>query len=278
MVTVMIPANRWIGPVLAKWHESRNEFKAALEERRALLDKAEREKDGKYGEAMRIYDAIQKASDKPREGTLQRPALAIAVEHAVPITTPDHRWRYVGEARTDVQYGSQDCKHDRDELQFCQNILVNGGTCGRRAAFGRFILRAFGVPTTARPQKSEEAVVHWTPNGWAVCLGAGCGHGWTNTPYGPDLDFLATTQARRVGPDSMQLKRAHWIGTIVGEDIGEANESKVKEVYAAVRITDADRSSMTEATQVFHRMAMPSERKPDPRIIRSWRRPAGGSG
>ncbi len=312
-------------------------------------------KDGKYGEAMRIYDAIQKTSDKAREGVLQRLALAIALEHAVPvaqrnavskadapatvdpvaryrhfeqafldgeldaafgdltvwdlrmvvngeepdemlawgremlrnyrpdhITTPDYRWRYVGAVRTDVKYGSQDCKYDQNELQFFQNILMNGGICGRRAFFGRFILRAFGVPTTARPQRGHAALVHWTPDGWVVCLGAGWGGGWTNTPYGPDLDFLATTQARACGPDYLQVKRAQWIGGVLGEpwtpgenaksppgfwngvalltqrrlieeagakalaavgtDIGEANESKEKEIYAAVRITDADRA------------------------------------
>ena len=315
-------------------------------------------KDGKYGEAMRIYDSLQKASDKAREGTLQRLALAIALEHAVPvaqrnavgkpdapatvdpvhryqhfekafldgeldpdfknltvwdlrmvvngeepdemlawgremlrnyrpdhITTPDHRWRYVGAVRTDVKYGSQDCKYDQDELQFFQNILMNGGVCGRRAFFGRFILRAFGVPTTARPQKGHAALVHWTPAGWVVCLGAGWGNGWTNTPYGTDLDFLATTQARAVGPEFIQVKRAQWIGTAtgeswapgenakqppgfwngvalltqrrlieaagakalaaVGEDIGEANESREKEIYAAAKITDADRAITT---------------------------------
>lgn len=312
-------------------------------------------KDGKVGEAMQIYSAIQKASDKAREGTLQRLALAVALEHAVPvaqrnavgkadapatvdpvkryrhfeqafldgeldaafkdltvwdmrmvvngeepdemlvwgremlrnyrpdhITTPDDRWRYVGAVRTDVKYGSQDCKYDQDELQFFQNILMNGGVCGRRAFFGRFILRAFGVPTTARPQKGHAALVHWTPAGWVVCLGAGWGNGWTNTPYGPDLDFLATTQARATGADYLRVKRAHWIGTAtgeqwtpgenaknppgfwngvalltqrqlieaagakalaaVGEDIGEANVSKEKEIYAAAKITDADRA------------------------------------
>jgi hypothetical protein len=314
-------------------------------------------KDGRYGEAMKIYDAIQQASDQARTGTLQRLALAIALEHAVPvaqrnavgkpaapatvdpvhryrhyekaflageldtsfkdlsvwdmrmvvdgeepdemltwgremlrnyrpdhITTPDDRWRYVGAVRTDVKYGSQDCKYDQDELQFFQNILMNGGVCGRRAFFGRFILRAFGVPTTARPQKGHAALVHWTPAGWVVCLGAGWGNGWTKTPYGPDLDFLATTQGRACGADYLRVKRAQWIGTVagekwtpgeqagapgfwngvalltqrklieaagakalaaVGEDIGEANESKEKEIYAAAKITDADRAITT---------------------------------
>lgn len=311
-------------------------------------------RNGRYGEAMRIYEAIQKASDKAREGTLQRLALAIALEHAEPvgqrnavgkkdapatvdpvgryhhyekafadgeldaafknltvwdmrmvvdgeepddmlawgremlrnyrpdhITTPDYRWRYVGAVRTDVKYGSQDCQYDQDELQFFQNILMNGGVCGRRAFFGRFILRAFGVPTTARPQPGHAALAHWTPSGWVVCLGAGWGHGTTKTLYTKDLDFLAATQARAVGPDFLQVKRAQWIGDVfgekrvygenagtpdfwngvslltqrqliqqagakalaaVGEDIGEANVSKEKEVYAAVTISDADRA------------------------------------
>ena len=67
------------------------------------------------------------------------------------IYNPNYGWRYVSIVRTDVKYGSGDVKYDRPELQIYQNILMNGGVCGRRAFFGRFILRAFGIPTTARP-------------------------------------------------------------------------------------------------------------------------------
>ena len=42
-------------------------------------------KQAKYGRAMEIYTAIQKASDKAGDGVLQRLALAVALEHAVPI-------------------------------------------------------------------------------------------------------------------------------------------------------------------------------------------------
>jgi hypothetical protein len=310
--------------------------------------------EGRYGRAMEIYNAIQSASDKARTGSLQRLALAISLEHAVPvaqqnakamtdapatvdpvnryrhyeqaflngeldpnfknlsvwdyrmvvygeepdetlawgremlrnyrpdhITTSDQRWRYVAAVRTDVVYGSQDVKYDQDELQFFQNILMNGGICGRRAFFGRFILRAFGVPTTARPQPGHAALARWTPDGWVVCLGAGWGSGWTKTRYGKDLDFLANTQARAVGEPYMMVKRAQWIGDVmgearafsfaprdpgfwygvslytqrriiedakvtalaaIGEDIGEANESKEKDVIVEVAMTDADRA------------------------------------
>lgn len=320
-------------------------------------------KDGKYGKAMEIYNAIQKASDKAKDGVLQRLALAIGLEHAVPrgqrnakaltdapknvdpvkrylsyekaylndeldpgfkdqsvfnlkmvvdgeepdeisawgrkmlrnyrpdhITTDDYKWRYVKAVKTDVRYGSQDNKYDKPEQQFFQNILMNGGVCGRRAFFGRFILRAFGVPTTARPQPGHAALAHWTPDGWVVCLGAGWRWGTTKTRYKKDLDFLATTQAREDEKDFMKVKRAQWIGDVVGEDqifglnagepqfwycvslieqgniieklqaqaleavgtdIGEANESKVKDKIDKVEIPEEERKITVDADGVI---------------------------
>ncbi|MFK7911304.1 MAG: hypothetical protein AB8F34_11990 [Akkermansiaceae bacterium] len=197
------------------------------------------------------------------------------------ISTKDYRWRYVALVRSDIRYGSQDNKHDKPELQFFQNILMNGGICGRRAFIGRFILRAFGIPTTARPQRGHAALAHWTPKGWVVCLGAGWGSGWTKGRYDRDLDFLANTQARFAPKSFMQVKRAQWIGDVlgetrafgfkskkqpgfwygvslytqkgiieaidaktlaaVGEDIGEANVTKEKVEITKVTMTEKDR-------------------------------------
>ena len=86
------------------------------------------------------------------------------------VSMKDYRWRYVAAVRSDIRYGSQENKYDEDRLQFFQNILKNGGVCGRRAFFGRFMLRSFGIPTTARPQRGHAALTHWTPDGWVVCL------------------------------------------------------------------------------------------------------------
>lgn len=329
--------------------------------RMAVADGA---KGGKYGQAMQIYQNISKASNKISEGPLRRLALAISLEHAVPvkqrnavanteapatvdpvkrylhfekafldgdldpafknlstwdyrmvvdgeepdeiltwgremlrnyrpdqITKPDYRWRYVEAVRSDIRYGSQDNKYDKPELQFFQNILMNGGICGRRAFYGRFILRSFGIPVTARPQRGHAALAHWTPKGWVVCLGAGWGSGWTKTQYNKDLDFLATTQARAVGKSFMQVKRAQWIGdsvgeprafgflsktkpgfwygaslyiqkglieaaktqtlAAVGEDIGEANVTKEIVVIAKVTMTDKDRKVSTDTQGVI---------------------------
>ncbi len=319
--------------------------------------KAKREGRGygpaQYGQAMKIYSDIQRVSEKASAGVLQRLALAIGLEHAVPIRQanpaartdapetidpvhrylhyekaygggeldpaferlstwelrmvingdepdetlawgremlrnfrPDHifdtdeGWRYVSIVRSDVKYGSENVKHDRPELQKYQNILMNGGVCGRRAFIGRFILRAFGVPTIARPSRGHGALAHSTPRGWVVNLGGDWGCGWTNTPYRKDLDFLATTQARNSREAYLTVKRARWIGDVLGEkrtfgegegtpafwngvalrtqraiideaeavtldalgeDLGEANESTVAEAVLASPTSGEDR-------------------------------------
>ena len=136
---------------------------------------------------------------------------------------PDHiynsndGWRYVSIVGSDVKYGSGDVKFDRPNLQSYQNILMNGGVCGRRAFFGRFILRAFGISTTARPSTGHAALAHWTPDGWVVNLGGGWGCGWTATRYNKDVDFLATTQARNNKAAFLKVKRAQWVGDVLGE-------------------------------------------------------------
>ncbi|MEI6175422.1 MAG: hypothetical protein WCS43_00905 [Verrucomicrobiota bacterium] len=194
------------------------------------------------------------------------------------ISTSDYRWRYVKAVKTEVKYGSQDQKNDMPTLQNYQNIIMNGGVCGRRAFFGRFILRSFGLPTLARPQKGHATLVHWTPDGWVINLGAGWGWGWTT--FGEDTDFLAYTQARKVEKSFPQVLRAKWAGAVAGEtatfgfndeatgfwngvalyqqrkiideskavalaavgtDIGEANESKEKDVVETVTLTEADK-------------------------------------
>jgi hypothetical protein len=198
--------------------------------------------------------------------------------HPDHIDTPDYRWRYVEAVRTDVKYGSQDQKNDLPTLGFYQNIINTGGVCGRRAFFGRFILRSFGVPTLARPQPGHATLVHWTPAGWVINLGASWG--WGTVEGNADTDFLAMTQARRAEAAYPEVLRAQWAGAALGEgttygfhspatgfwhgvaiyrqrgivteskavtlaavgtDIGEANESKEKEVIRAVTVSADDR-------------------------------------
>lgn len=247
---------------------------------------------GKYGQAMQIYTAIQKASSKAREGLFHRLALAVSLEHAEPIRQnnakdqtdapeyvdpvkrylhyekayldgeldpafkdfstweyrmvvgcdapdeilswgrqmlrnyrPDHiynpsyGWRYSGAVKTEVPYGSQNVKNDLPSLQSYQNIIKDGGVCGRRAFFGRFILRSFGIPTWGVTQHAHAALSHWTPKGWLVNLGAGYPFSWWDKAGAPrsGSDFLLETQARTVPQEYLKVLRAQWISSSLGE-------------------------------------------------------------
>jgi len=252
-----------------------------------------------YGKMLEIYEAIQAASPKAKEGVLQRLALAVALEyqdaedpqaamrrylhyekawqdgeldpHFDRLTVwelrlvvaapegedalawgremlrnfrPDHiftdnlGWRYARVVDTDVRYGSIDVHKDRPELMGPQNILMNGGICGRRAFFARFICRAFGLPATGRPSPGHGATARWTPDGWIVVLGPGWGPGSTPTRYRNDRDFLATTQARARGPEFLKVKRAYWIGGVMGENLSyaEFEERRKPAFWSAVAL------------------------------------------
>lgn len=313
---------------------------------------------GQYGQAMRIYAEILKASPRAREGFGQRLALATSLEHAVPIVheswsgeytrlskkparttvvdplqrylhyetaclageldpafkdmtaweyrhvidsdateqmlawgrdmlrnyrpdhilTPDQGWRYSRIVKTDVSYSSSTTYQDSDGLEYFQNVLKNGGICGRRALFARFILQSFGVPTWGVYQEAHAATGRWTPRGWVVNLGANWKYSWFDGRSG--LDFLLETQAREVAGEYRKVLRAQWISDVLGEprhdslkpgsgglwnvmalfeaqrmvaaakrvqlaavgqDIGEANESKVKDVIEKGGVADADK-------------------------------------
>ncbi len=248
-------------------------------------------REGKYGQAMRVYLAIRTASPRSGEGVFHRLALATSLEHAAPIAqdnppaeaqapavvdpvkryqhferahlsgeldpafkdlsawelrnvvngdesdatlawgremlrnyrpdhvlNPDYGWRYSGMVRTDVKYGSQNVKDDLPTLQSYQNICRNGGVCGRRAFFGRFILRSFGIPTVARPQRGHGALAHWTPKGWVINLGAGWGYHEAKGVMGmTDEDFVLETQVRQHPGEHMESLRAQWAGDALGE-------------------------------------------------------------
>lgn len=268
---------------------------------------------GKFGEAMKIYTDIQKASPKAKDGLFQRLALAVSLAHATPILKqvpiadkedgipeaaasrlkdasqiidpvkrylsyekwyqdgeldqgfkdlsvwdltmvvngdePDEimAWGrqmlnnlrpecipnngntavYVDVVDKEIAYTSSMVKNDLPEVAFMQNVLANGGVCGRRAFFGRFILRAFGVPTAARKQPGHATLAHWHPEGWQTKLGGDWGLGprgfyssmnsGVAGPYDADVNFLASTEAREDAIAFMRVKRAQWIGELVGE-------------------------------------------------------------
>lgn len=135
------------------------------------------------------------------------------------IYNPDYGWRYVSSVRTEVPYGKDNVKFDLPSLHHYQNIIKDGGVCGRRAFFGRFILRSFGIPTWGVTQKAHAALSHWTPNGWVVNLGAGFPASWWDKDEEPlsGTQFLMETQARAHARDYLKVLRAQWVSRILGE-------------------------------------------------------------
>jgi hypothetical protein len=275
---------------------------------------------GKYGEAMKIYTDIQKASASAKDGLFQRLALAVSLAHAMPIekrasvggdskegdetvagsngsanaidpvkrylsyekwyldgeldpgfkdlsvwnlamavdgSDPDEvlAWGrkmldnlrpdciprngdtsiYVDIVDKEIAYTSSMVKEDRPELAFMQNILSNGGVCGRRAFFGRFTLQAFGIPTAARKEPGHATLAHWHPHGWATRLGGTSkpGEDWRpggrgfyasmndsrSGPYGADVNFHASSRSREDATAFMRVKRAQWTGALLDEQL-----------------------------------------------------------
>lgn len=130
------------------------------------------------------------------------------------ITNPDHSWRYVAMVKTDFPYCST--RHDPTLGLPQQEALALGGICGRRAFFGRFITRAFGIPARRSTQTGHAAMNMWTPDGWVTRLGAWWSMNWCG-PWG-GLDFYLESQARAFPDQYMQIVRAQWIGDALGEE------------------------------------------------------------
>lgn len=98
--------------------------------------------------------------------------------------------------------------------------MANGGVCGRRAFFGRYILRCFGVPTQKRPSRAHGALMFKThprdAKHWVVRLAPGWGGG-SGSFYGRDRYFRLSAYARENPEFFLQVKRAQMVGILKGE-------------------------------------------------------------
>ena len=129
------------------------------------------------------------------------------------IFTPDYNWRYSMVVRTDITYRHNE--PDNAALGFYENIMNTGGVCGRRAFFGRFILRSFGIPTWGVTQTGHAAIGHWTPAGWVTNYGADWKHNWFEERSG--TDFVLETKVQKYPAEYAKVLRALWAGSTLGE-------------------------------------------------------------
>jgi hypothetical protein len=130
------------------------------------------------------------------------------------ITNPDQKWRYTRVVKSDLPYTST--RHDDTLGLPQQQALALGGVCGRRAFFGRFIARAFGIPSRRSTQTGHAAMNRWTPDGWVVNFGAWWSMNWCGPQGGQD--FYLDSQAREHEEIYMQVLRAQWIGDALGQE------------------------------------------------------------
>ncbi|MBU63005.1 MAG: hypothetical protein CMI26_10940 [Opitutae bacterium] len=130
------------------------------------------------------------------------------------ITNPDQKWRYTRVVKSDLPYCST--RHDDSLGMPQQQALALGGICGRRAFFGRFVTRAFGIPARRSTQTGHAAMNRWTPDGWVVNFGAWWSMNWCGPQGG--LDFYLDSRAREFEEDYLQVLRAQWIGDALGQE------------------------------------------------------------
>ena len=133
------------------------------------------------------------------------------------VVNPDYKWRHSALVKTDIKYGGKN--PSIPELGFYQDILNMGGVCGRRAFFGRFIVRAHGMPAFGMTQRGHAALGKWTPDGWTTNFGAHWRwNWWIKRGYNySGLHFLQESQARRYPTDYMKVLRAQWVSAALGE-------------------------------------------------------------
>jgi hypothetical protein len=130
------------------------------------------------------------------------------------ITNPDQKWRYTRVVKSDLPYCST--RHDDSLGMPQQQALALGGICGRRAFFGRFVTRAFGIPARRSTQTGHAAMNRWTPDGWVVNFGAWWSMNWCGPQGGQD--FYLDSRAREFEEEYRQVLRARWIADALGQE------------------------------------------------------------
>lgn len=102
-------------------------------------------------------------------------------------------WRYSEMVKTDVPYKAPEWYKG---YQSYDQILQGGGKCGPRAWYGRFICKAFGIPTWGAKQQGHAAMARWTEHGWETNLGGGFRANFWEGRCG--LHFQLETQVRNL--------------------------------------------------------------------------------
>jgi hypothetical protein len=185
------------------------------------------------------------------------------------VTMDDPQWRYCYIVRQDVDYKDPDWY--KPERSYDQ-ILSGGGECGPRGWFGRFVLKAFGIPTWGVRQPGHAALARWTSVGeWRTCLGAGFDVSEWDGRCGNDFELEARTRIRLISDAAYRCRvlRLELMAHLLGESdktLRSTGEPDVNNLWFSVSLlqrrilartaSSMDRVSDTVLTMDCERMVL----------------------
>jgi len=129
-----------------------------------------------------------------------------------------YSWRYCESVHSEVAYGDSQCKSFPGGVcsGHYSDIPVGGDVCGGRAFWGRFVRKAFGLPTWGATEKGHASMASWTPTGWIRQLGSAWPFCWWGARGG--TDFYLETQVRDNRCEYQTILRGGWVASALGED------------------------------------------------------------
>lgn len=109
-----------------------------------------------------------------------------------------------------------------------QQVLSGGGKDGPNAWFGRFICKAFGIPTWGCKQPGKVGLTRWTSEGWQACLGMA----WDDCEWEgvSGIDFKGEADARSAFAEEDYYKKL-----VLLECLAEVMDARRGEVPANER-------------------------------------------
>jgi hypothetical protein len=146
------------------------------------------------------------------------------------VAMKDMTWRYSISVKSDVGYRQA---YWPTRPKTYAMLVSNGGKCGPRAWYGRYIAKAHGIPTWGVRQPQHAAMTRWTPTqvGWDTSLGGG----WhkSNWENRQGNDFRTEAHARAFQTTTNDPKE--WFLKVALMDcMAEAHDEPIKEGQMAV--------------------------------------------
>lgn len=117
-----------------------------------------------------------------------------------------------------------------DSPRTYQQIISGGGKDGPNAWFGRFICKAFGIPTWGCKQPGRVGLTRWTADGWEACNGAN----WDECEWEgvSGIDFKGEVDGRAAVPEEEYYSKLVLLECLA--DVMDARRGEIPEEEKAI--------------------------------------------